>query len=501
MFVLAFKPDMSLLTEGDAVVLTNVYGRSIRWRAPTPAWRRVLSVLAEKGASLPELEAIHGETGGESLASFHLRIIRLDERGVLTRTLTIARPCPSSGGAGGTDEKSASPTSIVRFIPTRPGAFRQLKVDPAACYRVSRFTTVRPGDGNWQVVHPLGAARLVVLEPRAMLLLAQLAAPTAIKDLCATLSDFTAPEVGAVVELLALAGAVAACDPSGDLEEDRDEALVQWEPTDLMLHANSRTSIGRHDYGASYRFRGLIEPLPAVKSVSEADSIALPVPDMKARCLQDPPFAAVVSSRRSTRDFTGRRLTLAHLSEFLYRTARVEAPLESKAGVPLAYTASRRPYPGAGACYPLELYLVVADCEGLAPGLYHYDPLRHRLSVVCGSTEDCKQLLDGAGVASGAKAPPPLLIVLAARFQRVLWKYQSMAYAAILKDVGVLYHQMYLNATALGMVGCALGGGDSGLFARAAGTCAHRESSVGEFMLGGVLANEIPAAPASGEGG
>jgi SagB-type dehydrogenase family enzyme len=76
------------------------------------------------------------------------------------------------------------------------------------------------------------------------------------------------------------------------------------------------------------------------------------------------------------------------------------------------------------------------------------------------------------------------LIILTARFQRLMWKYQSLAYALILKHVGVLYQTMYLVATAMGLAPCAVGGGNSDLFAQATGLDYYTETSVGEFLLG-----------------
>jgi len=77
-----------------------------------------------------------------------------------------------------------------------------------------------------------------------------------------------------------------------------------------------------------------------------------------------------------------------------------------------------------------------------------------------------------------------VLIVISARFRRVAWKYRSMAYAAILKNVGVVYQTMYLVATAMGLAPYAVGSGDSDCLARLIGTDVHVESSVGEFLLG-----------------
>ena len=64
------------------------------------------------------------------------------------------------------------------------------------------------------------------------------------------------------------------------------------------------------------------------------------------------------------------------------------------------------------------------------------------------------------------------------------WKYEGVAYALILKHVGVLYQTFYLVATAMGLAPCGLGGGDSDLFARAAGLDYASETSVGEFIVG-----------------
>ena len=144
-----------------------------------------------------------------------------------------------------------------------------------------------------------------------------------------------------------------------------------------------------------------------------------------------------------------------------------------------------RPYPGGGALYELEVYAVVHACAGLAPGLYHYEPCGHRLEVLAAPSAEVAALLADASQATGIPAERlQVLLVLAARFPRVMWKYSSMAYAAILKHVGVLYQTMYLVATAMGLAPCGVGAGDSDCFARAAGLDYYAETSVGEFLLG-----------------
>ena len=148
----------------------------------------------------------------------------------------------------------------------------------------------------------------------------------------------------------------------------------------------------------------------------------------------------------------------------------------------VAYT--RRPYPSAGSDYELELYLAVANCAGLARGFYHYDADRHALAPIGVRTQEFDALLTGAQFAMDAPGAPQILIVIAARFGRISWKYSGIAYSLILKDVGVLIQTLYLMATDMGLGGCAIGTGNIDLFAKLTGIEFHVEGPVGQFAIG-----------------
>jgi SagB-type dehydrogenase family enzyme len=193
----------------------------------------------------------------------------------------------------------------------------------------------------------------------------------------------------------------------------------------------------------------------------------------------DLPFTKVLEERKSLRAHGDTTLTANQLGEFLYRAARVREIIPTEHG-----ELCNRPYPAGGAMYELEIYAVVNRCEGLRAGLYHYQPDDHRLSKVAERTQQVERLLEAARHTAVQEHQPQVLFIITARFQRVTWKYQSMAYALILKHVGVLYQTMYLVGTAMGLATCALGGGDSDLFAAATGLDYYAESSVGEFILG-----------------
>jgi SagB-type dehydrogenase family enzyme len=83
-----------------------------------------------------------------------------------------------------------------------------------------------------------------------------------------------------------------------------------------------------------------------------------------------------------------------------------------------------------------------------------------------------------------APGPPQVLITIAARFGRISWKYSSIAYSLILKDVGSMIQTFYLAATDMGLGGCAIGTSNIDLFAKMTGLEFHVEGPVGQFALG-----------------
>src|SRR5204862_6953548 len=141
--------------------------------------------------------------------------------------------------------------------------------------------------------------------------------------------------------------------------------------------------------------------------------------------------------------------------------------------------------PSGGGLDALEFYPAVRLAAGLAPGLYRYGRFGHRLEHVCGLTRAVRRLIDAAQNATGGPAdvhmyPPQVVVLLAARFGRVGWSYETLAYSLILKQVGVTYQTMYCVATAMGLAPCALGAGDSAAFAEATGLDPLVEGTVGE---------------------
>jgi oxazoline/thiazoline dehydrogenase len=363
---------------------------------------------------------------------------------------------------------------LVSAAPVSPHFVRQRsRVDVAAEYQLSRFAYLRAEGGGMVLENPRSHMALAVHDGRAATLLFELARPISPRAAAERTQGLEAEAVRAIFQLLGDADMLS---PGPADAQAPEHALSQWEFHDLLFHVRSGALRNGQKRGGTYRFAGQIPSLPVVKPPMGHTALELFRPDLEALRARDGSFTDVLERRRSIRGRGAAPVTARQLGEFLFRSARVRQLHASPDG-----EMTDRPYPGAGARYELEIYPVVNACEGIPSGLYHYCPLRHQLEPLCGVTEEVGALL----ASTQLPQTPDLLFIIAARFQRVSWKYESTAYSLILKDVGVLLQTMYLVATAMSLSPCAIGQGDPDLFCRASGTGFYEESLVGELALSG----------------
>ncbi|SHF79350.1 SagB family peptide dehydrogenase [Streptoalloteichus hindustanus] len=361
---------------------------------------------------------------------------------------------------------------LVTVTPTGSPVRARTPVAESDVLVLSRFAILRRDGDRILLESPRAKAVVAVHDDAVVALLTGLRIPRPAASLTGPLS---AEATAAVLEILRAHSLVV----PGD-EEERDFALRQWRPHELWFH--SRTRLGRHDlpYGGTHWARDRFPALPSAREPFPGPAVPLARPDGGQAAAPTPAFTDVLERRQSVREHDDTRpITAEQLGEFLYRCARVRGDRPGHTQE-LTY----RPYPSGGSIYELELYPVVSHVDGLASGIYHYDPFGHRLERVPDRVDAAPRLLSWARRITLMPGDPQVLIVITARFGRMMWKYESMAYAATLKNVGALYTTMYLVATAMGLAPCGVGGGDSDLFAEATGLDYYAESSVGEFVLG-----------------
>jgi SagB-type dehydrogenase family enzyme len=453
---LSLRPGVVLATSDDELRLL----RRLIWRPeesfglPDPVKRALLFRLADGACTPAELLAAGRAGGGteDDAASF---VDALDAGGWLVRTVCFAG------------------RELYTMQPLHPPA--DVPDTPADDLVLSRFAILHREGDRLLVESPLASARMLVHDTEVTALIGGLVRPAAERTGDAT------PLPAAVRDRILWDMSAARLVVPRSLETGRDASL--WRPHDLWFHARSRTGDGGYSgagFGRTHWAKASYEPLPARRDPFPGPAVDLFRPDLAELRVSDRPLTAVVEDRRSIRAHDdGAPITAGQLGEFLYRCARMRP-----SATPDGREYLSGPYPSGGGAYELELYPVVRRAAGLEPGMYHYDAHDHRLRLVREPGAQVLRLLRAAVHGASAPGPPQVLIVLAARFGRLMWTYEELPYSLILKHVGVLYQTMYLVATSMGLAACGLGAGDSAAFTEATGLDYLVESSVGEFMLG-----------------
>lgn len=453
-------PGYRVHATGDDVFIDTGYGE-IRITSPSPAQRDVLARLASGTCSDAELtHQVAAVDGG--IAWLEMTLAQLFDLGVVVRIV-------------------GDPVLFELVMIGRSADGGAINLAPDTAVRLSRHAYLRQVDERLVVESPRSAGRLTLVHEQAGAIMMNLAAGTSLGELRDAHREPTnAVDSEALEYLVAQMVALRMLEPTAPPSGSHPvaQALTEWSFHDLLFHSRARS--GRHNlpYGAFYPWEGRRAPLPAVRERYAGDVIELPTVALTDLVAQDRPFTEVLENRQSWRRPGPEPLTIAQLGEFLQRSSRVRGRRGTE-----HEEVSNRPYPGGGADYELEIYVLAHRVSGLDPALYHYDPLTHGLVLVHPDGPDCERLLVGVAQKLDSAAIPDLALFVTARIQRLTYKYESIPYSIALKDLGALYATWYLVATAMDLAPCAVGGGDFDSLAALTGVSPYLEPHIGEFVL------------------
>lgn len=175
-------------------------------------------------------------------------------------------------------------------------------------------------------------------------------------------------------------------------------------------------------------FKGAATPLPAIGSLGGGDIL-----EMADAWRTGMPVRAAVP------------LGLEQIALLLYHTQGISLT-EHYGGIAYAY----RTAPSAGALYPLNVYLVVREVAGLAPGLYYYHPARAALILVRADPDLLGKIAKVSGSPSYLQQGTPALVLFTTTFARSAYKYKERAYRYLGVDTGHAAYNLALCAAALG---------------------------------------------------
>jgi len=340
---------------------------------------------------------------------------------------------------------------------------------------LDRLAYLRAFEGRLVLESPRAFSRMTLLDHRAAAFVAFAATNKRVEELVEE-CGLEADQAYALFELLRTDGFLISPEPSsGPLEST---PWAEWSFHDALFHSRSRSGRHGYAYGATYSREGVRDPLPAVKARPEGPVIELATVDLDEAARRDSGFAAVLERRQSWRRPGPRPLHIDELGEFLWRSSRVRGRRGTE-----HEEVSNRPYPGGGADYELEIYVLANRVEGLVRGLHYYDPLDHVVVVMSEWNSDAEALARDVREKTNEQVTPDAVLFVTARIHRLTYQYESIPYAVALKDLGALYGTWYITATAMGLAPCASGGGDSEVLARAIGVASWVEPRIGEFIL------------------
>ncbi len=182
---------------------------------------------------------------------------------------------------------------------------------------------------------------------------------------------------------------------------------------------------------------------PAVTSKGEgAHTVKLPEPMLDGGLSVE----RALQARRSVREFAAGSLSLAQVSQLLWAAQGINRPK------------GRRTAPSAGALYPLEIFLVAGSVDGLAPAVYLYLPATHELLLK--KTGDRRAALANAALGQDWIAGAPVVIVIAAVYQRTTKKYGQRGRSYVDIEAGHAGQNLHLQAVSLGLGSVTIGAFD-----------------------------------------
>ena len=197
---------------------------------------------------------------------------------------------------------------------------------------------------------------------------------------------------------------------------------------------------------------GLIDALGSVANWGQFPQLYKTYPGAARVALPDPETsdgtvtAQAIASRRSTRSYSTRPMTLAALSQVLFLTTGISADRWGNA---------RRTAPSSGALYPIETYAVIHNVEDLERGVYHYAIREHELELVVAG--DMRARVVDQAIEQEFLGECGVVLFLTQILQRMRPKYQDRSYRYGLLEAGHIGENGYLAAVSQGLGACGVG--------------------------------------------
>jgi SagB-type dehydrogenase family enzyme len=223
---------------------------------------------------------------------------------------------------------------------------------------------------------------------------------------------------------------------------------LAWE----TFHENSKTSMAEPHavYGVHPTDAMVVRMMRVLRTVKPyTDRPKVPLPETLPASSRS--FDEVVNGRVSARGFGSGAVDFGGLMKGLVQAYGITRSNEDN-----DYPRPFRGVPSGGALYPLEIYLHAARVDGLAPGLYHFDPEDRSLDVLRFGEAGAE--LAGFMVQQDLFREAAATVFVSAVFVRSIFKYGDRGYRFILLEAGHLAQNLVLGWASVDIAGAPVGG-------------------------------------------
>ena len=203
----------------------------------------------------------------------------------------------------------------------------------------------------------------------------------------------------------------------------RPSGLTLNQDTTYALNYHEATKHSEISIQTSAHYLDWADKPSQFKTYEDLPSVALPKNFPRP---ETAPLSAISGQSLQSRE---QSVGLTELSELLYFSAGLTR--RYRFGNEIHYM---RAASATGALYPIELYVVAGNIEGLEAGVYHFDPLGFQLSRI--RAGDYRPEL--AKASNDAVAVAPATITFTSLAWKNAWKYEARSYRHWFWDGGVM---------------------------------------------------------------
>lgn len=154
-------------------------------------------------------------------------------------------------------------------------------------------------------------------------------------------------------------------------------------------------------------------------------------------------------NHHSERNFLNNEIDIKDLFTVLFFSAGITKPSTD-------LNESRRPYPSAGARYPLEVYILALKVKDLSAGLYHYNVKQNLLEILL--EKDLHEQYESILGHDENLANASFAIIITGVLNRTRIKYGDRGYRYILLEAGHLAQNIMLLSSFMHIKTCPIGG-------------------------------------------